>query len=101
MFCIRAGTPVTGIREAIRVPSWEPDAYDRKCYSEAQVIEAKFSGLVILYGWHSRAFWAFGAACREPLRAESASELLVMIQNAERSRPFPRFEPGPPTRPYA
>jgi hypothetical protein len=78
---------------------WQPDAYDRQRYGEAQVIEAKCPGLVVVYGWYSREFWAFGTPDGVPLHDKSAAELLAKIHDAERKRP--RYELGSPARPYA
>jgi hypothetical protein len=74
------------------------DAYERQRLSDAQAIEAKCPGWVVLYGWHSRLFWAFGAPDGQPIGAPSASEVLGRMPAAERSRSGPYYEQGPAAR---
>ena len=66
--------------------------------SEAQVIEAKCPGWVVLYGPYSRMFWAFGAPDGQPIAAETASEVLGRMRAAERSQSGPHYETRPPAR---
>jgi hypothetical protein len=40
------------------------------------VIESKCPGWAVLFGAHSRLFWAFGSPDGRPIPAQSASELL-------------------------
>lgn len=76
--------------------SWKPDAYDRQRRGETQVIEARCPGWVVVYGWHSRAFWAFGAPDGKPVTARSASELLGRMRAAEREQAGSYQESRPP-----
>ncbi len=66
--------------------------------NEAQVIEAKCPGWVVLYGVYSRMFWAFGAPDGRPITARSASELLGRMRAAERSEIGPYYETRPAAR---
>jgi len=82
----------------VLVSGWQPDAYERQRQSEAEIIEAKCPGWAIMYGAHSRRFWAFGAPDGLPIVAESASELLGHMRAAERSQAAPYYEDRPPDR---
>jgi len=74
------------------------DADERQWLSDAQVIKTKCPGWYVMYGAHSRMFWAFGAPDGVPISARSASELLGRMRAAERSRSDPYYEQGPPAR---
>jgi hypothetical protein len=87
---------------------WEPDAYDlQRREEEAEAAEAKCPGWLVVYGWHSRRFWGYGAIDGVAVEAKSAPELLGRIREAEiRQRSIqtnlgkPRYETRPPMRPY-
>jgi hypothetical protein len=78
------------------VTRWEPDAYDRQRASEAEIINAKYSGWIAMYGYYSRRFWAFGAPDGKPVSGRSASELLGRMRAAERADTSPRYEDRAP-----
>ncbi len=66
--------------------------------SEAQLIEAKCARWVVLWGPHSRRFWAFGSPDGRPIQARSAAELIGFMRAAERLHAGPQYEQGPPYR---
>jgi hypothetical protein len=80
------------------VSGYRPDDYDRQRISDAHVIAAKCPGWFVMYGVHSRLFWAFGSPDGRPVAARSASELLGRIRAAERSDDEPYYEERPPFR---
>jgi hypothetical protein len=73
---------------------WQPDADHRQWQAQARVIETKHPGWAVLFGAHSRLFWAFGAPDGRPIAARSASELLGRMRAADRSRLTPPYRDG-------
>ncbi len=66
--------------------SYVPDEYDRKQIDDAVVVQAKCPRQVIMYGVATRKFWAFGTLDSRPLDADTAGELLALVQVMERER---------------
>ena len=58
---------------------------------EADIIEAKCPGWIILYGPYTRLFWAYGAPDGQPIAARTASELLGFMRAADRARSWPPY----------
>lgn len=71
---------------------------DRQRRSEARMIEARYPRWVVLWGPHSRRFWAFGSPDGRPVEARSASELIGFMRAAERLNSGPDYQQGPPYR---
>ena len=62
---------------------------------EVAIIEARAPGWVVLWGRHSRRFWAFGAADGVPVSAPTASEVLGAMLASDRAAygPYGRGAP--------
>jgi hypothetical protein len=80
------------------VTGWQPDAYERQRLSEAELVESKCPGWLVIYGCYSRLFWAFGSPDGQPIGARSASELLGLMRAAERAQSETYYEQRPPAR---
>jgi hypothetical protein len=71
---------------------------DEQRRSEARVIEAKCPRRIVLWGPHSRRFWAFGSPDGRPIQARSAAELIGFMRAAERLHSGPHYQQGAPDR---
>lgn len=66
--------------------SYMPDEYDQRQIDDALVVQAKCPRQVIMYGVATRKFWAFGTLDGKPLAADTAGELLALVQVMDRER---------------